>query len=385
MQAVRHLLVLSMAFLASTAGAQGDPAADRSADPAGDAPPPPADPEVTDDVAQPEFRPAPEEPKASTPTPSTATPAAGGGLVRLVYSPGPWASACPALDDVRQGIQGHLGYDPFGEPAERVVLLLLDGGDAGPDRARVELLDQNLRSLGTRSVSSTEGCAELVATAALQVSIAVDPSHLGRRPRPLDRIDPAAPSAAAPSPSSSSSSSPGLVEPEAPVVVPATALSFFGASGHIAALMTPEVFMLGGSLYLGLRRDWFSGRIEGRVEFPGDDNGTTSIPLLVSVLPCVHLPIGKTGPNEQLEVLGCVTSTAGITPTVGTYNGLGLYAGFGGRAGLDWRLDDNSSVRAFLQIEGAAVRSRFSSSFGNDYTMPPINALVGVGVDLPSS
>ncbi|MDP2340255.1 MAG: hypothetical protein Q8O67_04800 [Deltaproteobacteria bacterium] len=376
MRSIFHALVF---LVAAAASAQETPPV--LLDPAGDAPPAPD--ALPDDEAPPEFKPAPEQPVVTTTTtPTTTTDSAGHGPVRLVYSPGPWASVCPPLDEVRAGIEGHLGYDPFGEPAQRVVLLLLDGGEAGPDRARVELLDQNMRSLGTRSVSSTEGCAELTATAALQVSIAVDPSHLGRpRPKPLDRIDPAAPSAGSPE-------RPVVTAPVEPLPVllkPAgEEMTFFGVNAHVAALLTPQIFMLGGSLFAGLRWDWLSGRVEGRMEFPGDDTGTTSVPLLASLVPCAHIPIGATGPGERVEVLGCLTATAGITPTLGTYNGLGVYAGFGGRAGLDWRLDDASSVRAFLQLEGAAVRSRFLSDTGNEYTSPPVNALVGVGVDLPS-
>jgi hypothetical protein len=220
------------------------------------------------------------------------------------------------------------------------------------------------------------------------VSIAVDPSHLGRKPRaggggalePRDRIDPAAPSASSPEAVVTAP-----VEP-APVVIPRLTdeMTFFGVNAHVAALLTPQIFMLGGAVFAGLRWQWLSGRIEGRMEFPGDDTGTTSVPLLASVVPCAHIPIGVTGPDERIEVMGCLTATAGITPTLGTYEGLGVYAGFGGRAGLDWRLDDASSIRAFLQLEGAAVRSRFQSATGNEFTAPPINALVGVGVDLPS-
>jgi hypothetical protein len=372
-----------------------DDVADPAGDPVGDAPPPPdaAPPETATETAPTTTDPT-TAPTTTAPTPPTTTLDPRELRVRLVYSPGPWAHVCPPLDELRDRIQQHLGYDPFGEPAERVVLLLLDTVDGSegelPDRARVELLDQDLRSLGTRSVSSSEGCGELVATAALQVSIAVDPAGASRPPRPLEvPVDPAAPTGTTTPEEPALRPVPPAAPPQepAPVVIERVGLppGFFGVDGHVAALLTPQAFMFGGSAYAGFRWEWLSSRLELRIDFPGDDNRTTSVPILLALVPCAHIPLISTGPDERLEVSACATLTGGVIPVVGVYNGLGVYAGTGGRVGLDWRFDDASTVRGFLQIEGAGLRPQFSSSEGNtQYTTPAVNGMIGVGVDLPA-
>lgn len=324
-------------------------------------------------------------------------------LVRLVYSPGRWDSVCPSLLEVRSGIQQHLGYDPFGEPAHRVVLLLLDGEGDAPQRARVEMLDRDLQSLGARTVTSSEGCADLIATAQLQVSIAVDPSRVsGPGSRAVPGADPPAPAATIVDPAVAVVDIGVAVAPVVPAAVPAVPAAvpaaeappalkfdplglatFVGVNAHITALLTPQPFMLGGALFAGVRAQWWSGRLEMRLEVPADDTGTTSVPILASAVPCLHLPIGPLVEGEQVEVVGCVTATTGIIPTVGALQGLGVYAGFGGRSGFDWHLND-SSVRIFFQVEGAAVRTRFTAASGAVFITPPVNILLGIGVDLPS-
>ncbi len=367
------------------------PLRDPASDPVGDAPPVP-DPAEDDGAPLPEFARPIETPTKTDPatTPSTTTTMQDPSSlrIRLVYSPGPWAGVCPSLDDVRDSIQAHLGYDPFGEPADRVVLLLLDtvNGVEGdhPDRARVELLDQQLKSLGTRSVTSTEGCGELTATAALQVSIAVDPARIAG-PRPIEPVDPAAPTG-------TTTLRPVPRGPVTPPTEPAPLVlqsvndvpGFFGVDGHIAVGVAPQDFMFGGTAYAGLRWEWLSGRAEFRIDFPGDDRGTTSVPLLLSAVPCAHIPISKLGPDEEIDVSTCGTLTGGVIPVFGTYNGLGIYAGVGARVGLDWRFDDTSAIRGFMQLEGAALRPQYESSNAATFTTPPLNIMIGIGVDLPA-
>lgn len=352
-----------------------DPAADPgSPELAGDAPPlPEAEPE-----SAPTTTPAPTE--TPTETPAATTTSGERRRVRLVYSAGPWLSSCPSYDELRDTVVGHLGFDPFAEPAERVVLLLLDtvdGADAAaPTRARVELLDPALKSLGTRSVTSTEGCRELVATAALQVSIAVEPAAVAGPVAPAPPKEPSAASTSTPSTSTPSTETTTTREP--------TVAGLYGLEAHGSALLSPEAMLIGASAYAGARWQMFSGRVEARVDIPIGDANTDSVPLLLTLAPCAHFPIVDLEGDESLGIGGCVTVSGGVIAMSGAFDGVGAYVGSGGRASVEWTLADDTTLRGFMQIEGALVRARYSGGADRSYTLPPVNVMMGFGVDLPS-
>jgi hypothetical protein len=307
------------------------------------------------------------------------------GPVRLVYAAGPWAEVCPSAWEVTAQIREHLGRDPFGEPARRVVVILLDTDADDPEaqapepvRARVELLDDDLVSLGSRTMTSPEGCAELVKTATLQTALALDPWALVQLPPalatpPAERLEPV------PLPAPAAVAEPAARARLDPYAEPTMIVS---ASAHGAGLLTPEGAMMGAIIGVGGRWQWLSGRVEGRVDIPGD-SPTTALPLLASLVPCAHLALLPMSGGDYVGVLLCGTATAGAVGALGVYNGLGAYAGAGTRLGLEWQGATGLSGRAFLQVEGGLLRPRFASTAGNVFETPPFNGLVGLGVDLP--
>lgn len=309
------------------------------------------------------------------------TPATPRERVRLVYTPGAFADRCPSVDVVREKVRGHLGYDPFGEPATRVVVLLLDGADAMPARARVELLDPQLTPLGSRVIDANDGCDELVATAALQMSIALDPlaaplpSTLPSTPETTPPTTPPTPPATTPPPVRSFQAP----EPRDPFAI----RLILSLDAHVAMLMAQDPALFGIGIGAGARSDWWSVRGEFRFDFGGDDeDGIDSFPLLVSGLPCVHLPFSDLGEDGRFEFTGCLVATTGIVPVSGSNNGVGVYVGGGARTGIDWHFDDDTALRVFFQLEGAALRASWTTSELGAFSSSPVNIMFGLGGDI---
>lgn len=369
-------------------------------------PPAPRDP-ASEAAAEPS--PAPVTPSSKAPTtptttPPTTTPPTTTRAVRepfrLIFAPGGYASSCPTPADVAALVSRHLGYDPFGEPATRVVLLALDGEGPVPARARVELLDLALQPSGSRVVEASDGCAELVAVAALQMAIAIDPlsssssSSVSSSPSPTGPVDPAGPSAPPPPTAPTTPPADGAVDVAPPAGPPPAAgppvvvddIEVFYTGGmHVGALLAPEGAMLGLSVGIGGRLQAVSARVEGRFDFSGDDSvGTSSFPIIASVVPCAHLPMLDLGEDGELELTGCLTASLGVMPAVGVYTGFGVYAGSGARVAVDWRFADEITLRLFGQLEAAALRPTLVAlSSGNIYQSPGFNMVAGFAMDLP--
>jgi hypothetical protein len=95
---------------------------------------------------------------------------------RLVYARGEGAESCPPETFVRQAVAARLGYDPFFVSADKTIIAEI-ARDRGELRGRVALVDERGFVQGAREFRLPPGqCDELVATMALAVSIAVDPT-----------------------------------------------------------------------------------------------------------------------------------------------------------------------------------------------------------------
>ena len=160
---------------------------------------------------------------------------------------------------------------------------------------------------------------------------------------------------------------------------------FYTGGMHVGALLAPEGAMLGLSVGIGGRLQPVSARVEGRFDFSGDDSvGTSSFPIIASIVPCAHLPMLYLGEDGELELTGCVTASAGVMPAVGVYTGFGVYAGSGARVAVDWRFADQTTLRLFGQLEAAALRPTLVAlSSGNIYQSPGFNMVAGFAIDLP--
>jgi hypothetical protein len=111
--------------------------------------------------------------------------AAPGDGTRLEYARSDRAAHCPDQDALKSAVKKRLGYDPFFPAARQTIVVEITDADAnGGLRARMRLVDEQGMIRGSRELSDkTENCGELVASLALAISIALDPSAaLGEEP-----------------------------------------------------------------------------------------------------------------------------------------------------------------------------------------------------------
>jgi hypothetical protein len=109
--------------------------------------------------------------------------AAPGDATRLEYARSQRASYCPNRDVLKSAVAKRLGYDPF-FPAARQTIVVEITDTADGLRAQMHLIDENGMIVGSRELRDNVGqCDELVASLALAISIALDPSAaLGAEP-----------------------------------------------------------------------------------------------------------------------------------------------------------------------------------------------------------
>ncbi|HTA93259.1 MAG TPA: hypothetical protein VK745_26960, partial [Polyangiaceae bacterium] len=109
--------------------------------------------------------------------------AAPGDGTRLEYARSDRAAHCPDRNALKSAVSERLGYDPFLPTARRAITVEITDTDAGL-RAHMSLVDDHGIIVGSRELSDkVENCDELVASLALAISIALDPSAaLGAAP-----------------------------------------------------------------------------------------------------------------------------------------------------------------------------------------------------------
>jgi len=119
--------------------------------------------------------------------------AAPGDATRLEYARSSGAASCPDRSALKSAVSKRLGYDPF-FPAARQGIVVEIVAQEGALRAQLRLVDENGMIVGSRELrEQAEHCDELVASLALAISIALDPSAaLGEPPASPEK----APSAA---------------------------------------------------------------------------------------------------------------------------------------------------------------------------------------------
>jgi hypothetical protein len=102
--------------------------------------------------------------------------AAPGDATRLEYARDVAAANCPDRAALREAVKRRLGYDPF-FPAARQAIVVQITLEADGLLGTMRLLDDEGLIRGTRELRERrEHCEELVASLALAVSIALDPS-----------------------------------------------------------------------------------------------------------------------------------------------------------------------------------------------------------------
>jgi len=123
--------------------------------------------------------------------------AAPGDATRLEYSRSARAATCPDRDALSAQVGRRLGYDPFFHAARQTISVEIIDVD-GELRAQMRLLDENGIIVGSRELHEQAGqCDELVASLALAISIALDPSAaLGEETKVASKAESAPPESA---------------------------------------------------------------------------------------------------------------------------------------------------------------------------------------------
>jgi len=107
---------------------------------------------------------------------ATCAHAAPGDATRLDYARSNGAASCPDRDALASAVVKRLGYDPFFPVARQTIVVQILDGEAG-FRAEMHLVDADGIIRGSRELrESRDHCDELVASLALAISIALDPS-----------------------------------------------------------------------------------------------------------------------------------------------------------------------------------------------------------------
>src|SRR6187455_1192643 len=114
---------------------------------------------------------------------TSRAPAAPGDATRLEYARSEQAAACPDRAALKAAVSKRLGYDTF-FPAARQTVIVEILAQEGELRAHMRLVDENGMIVGSRELRKlVKHCDELVASFALAISIALDPSAaLGATP-----------------------------------------------------------------------------------------------------------------------------------------------------------------------------------------------------------
>jgi hypothetical protein len=121
--------------------------------------------------------------------------AAPGDGTRLEYARSDRATHCPDQDALKSAVSKRLGYDPFFPAARQTIVVEITDAESGL-RAHMSLVDEHGIIVGSRELSDkVENCGELVASLALAISIALDPSAALGADATVDDV---APSATAP-------------------------------------------------------------------------------------------------------------------------------------------------------------------------------------------
>jgi len=318
---------------------------------------------------------------------SWCAPVFGFPTSRLTYARGSGAEACPEEPTIRQAVAARLGYDPFFAAAEKtIVARILRNRDEL--RATVELVDDHGIVRGVREFKAHTGqCGELVATMALAISIAIDPTNPGilgepakarpdpPQPTPASLDTPPPPSARVPSPVP-----PREVDTAQPPELPAEPVPELrvGAAA-IGAVGTAPAMTAGLGLSAGIRKGLWSVNAEGRAELPrsiraGTGEVQTSL-WAFALVPCVHFD----------PLLVCATGWLGSLRAQGrgfptSLTDRALYAAAGLRLGLEVPITARFTFRPELDLLATLFPVDLKVDGATQWAAPGLASLLRMGV-----
>jgi hypothetical protein len=332
---------------------------------------------------------------------ATSRTAFGFPSSRLTYTRAAGAESCPDETAVRRAVAARLGYDPFFPSADKAIVMRITRVREKL-HASVELVDDKGIVRGIREFDAVaDECDELIAAAALAISIAIDPTNpsiLGAPPareavaRPSDERSPASTppsekhvvaSDASKTPSEASvPRTPLAEERDEANTRPSSEMSLAVRPGVAVsgALGTAPAAAVGFGAFLEVRQGTFSLALEGRFDLRAStsmrEGGRVRTSLWVgSVLPCFHVrpfflcAIGSLG---SLRAEGLDLATSRINHT--------LYAGLGARVGLEVALTQRLFLRPQLDVVAALFPAELQVDGVARWTAPRYAAIAGIGV-----
>ena len=299
---------------------------------------------------------------------------------RFVYLRGEGAEACPTEDSARGAVAARLGYDPFVPKADNTIVL-----EIAPDRdellGRVRLVDERGQTKGSREFRTPPSqCDELLATMALAVSIAIDPSIENGAPASIATA--AAPSALTPKPALATEAP--LPDAEATAPAPGATnsapLQMLAGLALSASVGTSPELTPGAALSLGLRRASLSIALEGRI----DGSSSEAVPTggsvrsslwVVGLLPCFHLG----------SWLGCGAAEVGSLHASGVdlvtrHTDDAFYAAVGARVAYQLPLPGPFFLRPELDVLANLTRPELRVDGALVWQVAPFSALAGIAV-----
>lgn len=228
--------------------------------------------------------------------------AAPGDATRLEYARSERASACPDRAALKAAVNERLGYDPFFPAARQTIVVeIIDAEDEL--HARMRLVDEQGMIVGSRELrEKVEQCDELVASLALAISIALDPSAaLGEAPASATQAGRAKPppAEAAPEPvpvlvaqEHPQKNSRPRVPPSQTSAVDRERLQLAARAAFFSDLGRAPALAFGWRLGLDLGRDWFRFAAEFSQQLPASkplpEKGRARASLLTGTLaPCL--------------------------------------------------------------------------------------------------
>jgi hypothetical protein len=292
--------------------------------------------------------------------------------VRLNYRVGEGATDCPDELTLRNAVSARLGYDPFQAAAPNSISAEITRGPRG-FRAAIELRSSRGEVTGSRLLNSTRNdCSELASAMELTISIAIDPLVLSRKASsspPLPLSESQKPCPVCPEP-----------PPCPPPPPPSEPISFRAGVGTLAALGSAPTVAFGARMQAGLRRDYASLALEGRIDIPASATissreGVETTLLLASIVPCVHYH----------SWMGCALVSAGALRGAGKEvdvprKATTAYVATGARVGAEIPLSRPLALQIHLDVLAPLIRTTLRLNNADAWTTPPLSAALGAAV-----
>jgi hypothetical protein len=289
--------------------------------------------------------------------------------VRLRYDRAAEASACPTEPDLRAAVAARLGYDPFVTDATVDTLDVHVRKKGRGLEGSIERTTTSVTAPGrpTLIFSPARDCAELAASLAVALAIAVDPLGLGREEPPAPEPPPPPPPAAPlPPPALAPKKAPPVPAPKTPtrlVVAVGPALS-------IGALPGPS---FGVRAAAGVAHGWFEAAVEGRfdppVEAKGASGSVDASLVLGTLLPCFHYRFVVACAQVSFGALRGSGNDLDRTREANTF-----YAAAGARTGVEIPLGSHFAVRILAEGQVPLRPTRLEANDAPVWSTPPFAA-----------